>query len=431
MEKMEALKRILFIVLIAFSCNCGYGQDAGKGKDYILVINGYDWGPAANKVILSVGDKLSEVKHADFNVRAERSFEGVQMNAKEAAGERNVIYAYVSDEKGNRVDEGNYITLVLFVGPDVALGSPIKYIRKNNRGMNQWIDYKLTITQKSTERIWNSEVNRIIPLLDDFDLKGTYAENGINLTYGDFVPKKKGKLPLIIWLHGGGEGGTDPAMALIANKALNYASDEIQSLFGGAFVLAPQTPTFWMQSESGDYTRGDKDDIYNEALMGLIKKYVADHPNIDTNRIYIGGCSNGGYMSLKLLLEHPDYFGAAYISALAYQNQYITDDQVEKIKHIPIWFIHAADDTTTVPEETVVPLYKRLINAGAKNVHFSFYDHVTDLTGFFGGDDYRYNGHWSWIYSHANKADFDFDGKPVILNGKPVTLMYWMANQKK
>ena len=404
---MEALKRILFLTLIAFSCNCAYAQDANEGENYILVINGYDWGPAVNKVILSAGDKLTEVNVADFKVKAERSFEDVQMDAKEAAGERKVIYAFVSDEKGKRVDEGNYITLVLFVGPDAVLGSPIKYVRKNNRGMNQWIDYKLTIKQKSTERIWNSEVNRIIPLLDDFDLKGTYAENGINLTYGAFVPKKKGKLPLIIWLHGGGEGGADPAMALIANKALNYASDEIQSLFGGAFVLAPQTPTFWMQSESGDYTRGDKEDIYNEVLMGLIKKYVADHPNIDSDRIYIGGCSNGGYMSLKLLLEHPDYFSAAYISALAYQNQYITDNQVDKIKHIPIWFVHSADDPTTVPEETVVPLYKRLVAAGAENVHFSYYDHVTDITGFFGGDDYRYNGHWSWIYSPAHKADFD------------------------
>ncbi len=192
---MEALKSILFMVLIAFSCNCGYGQDAGNGKDYTLVINGYDWGPAANKVILSVGDKLTEVNDADFDVKVERSFEGVQMDAEEAVGERKVIYAYVSDEKGNRVDEGNYITLVLFVGPDATLGSPIKYIRKNNRGMNQWIDYKLTITQKSTERIWNSEVNRIIPLLDDFDLKGTYAQNGINLTYGAFVPKKRENFP--------------------------------------------------------------------------------------------------------------------------------------------------------------------------------------------------------------------------------------------
>lgn len=430
-EKVRVFKEFLFFAMIVFSLNFGYCQSSNPKKDYIMVINGYDWGPAVNKVIISTEDTLSEVNASDFKVEVERSVEGVEMGPDEASGDRKVIYAYVSDERGNRVDEGNHIALVLFVGPDAVLGSPIKYVRRNNRGENQWIDYELTITQKSTKRIWNLEKDRIIPLLDDFDLNGTYSENGIALTFGSFVPEQPGKRPLIIWLHGGGEGGTDPAMALIANKALNYASDEIQSIFGGAFVLAPQTPTFWMQSESGDYTRGDKEDIYHEALIGLIKQYVTDHPNIDSDRIYIGGCSNGGYMSLKLLLEHPDYFSAAYISALAYQNQYITDNQVDKIKDIPIWFVHSADDATTLPEETVVPLYKRLVAAGAENVRFSYYDHVTDITGFFGGDDYRYNGHWSWIYSHANKADFDFDGESVVFNGNSVTLMEWMAKQKK
>ncbi|NNE75576.1 MAG: prolyl oligopeptidase family serine peptidase, partial [Pricia sp.] len=172
-------------------------------------------------------------------------------------------------------------------------------------------------------------------------------------------------------------------------------------------------------------------DIYNAAVMGLIKKYVADYQNIDQDRIFIGGCSNGGYMSLKLLLEHPDYFAAAYISALAFQNEYITDEQVEKIKDIPIWFVHSKDDQTTKPDETVVPLYHRLIAAGAKETHFSYYDNVTDITGFFGGDDYLYNGHWSWIYSHANHADFDFDGSLVMLEGRPVTIMEWMAAQSK
>ena len=116
---------------------------------------------------------------------------------------------------------------------------------------------------------------------------------------------------------------------------------------------------------------------------------------------------------------------------MAYQNENITNAQVDKIKDVPIWFVHAKDDGTTIPEKTVVPLYKRLIGAGSKNVHFSFYDHVTDITGFFGGDDYYYNGHWSWIYSHANHASLDFDGKPVMLNNRPVTIMEWLAEQSK
>ena len=431
MKEIKVVFKFFLIALTALYLNNSFGQGGNTSSDYTLIIEGYDWGPAANKVILDMGKELSEVNPSDFKVMVDRSVEGVELGLEESKGERKIVYAFVSDEKGNRIDEGSYVTLILYVAPNDVLGSPIKYVRKDNRGKNQWINYHLSVTQNSTQRVWNTEKNRVIPLLDEFDLAGTFTKDNITLTFGSYVPKKEGKHPLLIWLHGGGEGGTDPAMALIANKAINYASEEIQSIFGGAFVLAPQTPTFWMQSEGGEYTRGDKNDIYNEALMALIEQFVADHPNVDKKRIYIGGCSNGGYMSLKLLLEHPDYFGAAYISALAYQNQYVSDEQIQKIKGIPIWFVHSKDDGTTVPDETVVPLYKRLVDAGAENVHFSYYDHVTDITGFFGGDDYRYNGHWSWIYSHANHADFDFDGKPVVLNEKPVSIMEWIAAQRK
>jgi hypothetical protein len=96
---------------------------------------------------------------------------------------------------------------------------------------------------------------------------------------------------------------------------------------------------------------------------------------------------------------------------------------------VPIWFVHAADDKTTIPQQTVLPTYERLLAAGAGNVHLSYYDHVVDVTGFFGGDDYYYNGHWSWIYCHDNLPDFDFDGKPVLWDGRPVTIMEWMAAQ--
>lgn len=399
--------------------------------NYVIVVEGYDWGPAVSKVILSMEETVIETKSGDFSVAVERSAAAVVMNATEAKGDRKVVYAYVSDAKGNRVAEGNHVTLVLYVNPDDALGSPIKYIRTNNRGSNQWIDYTMTITNTSNSKVWDTEAGRIMPGIDKFDLTGTYSQNGVALTYGSFAPESSGKSPLIIWLHGGGEGGNDPSIALIANKAWNYASSEIQSIFQGAHVLVPQSPTFWMQSASGEYTRGDTNDIYNEALMGLIKKYVADNPNIDQDRIYVGGCSNGGYMSLKLIMLYPDYFAAGYISALAYHNKNITDEQVEKIKNVPIWFVHSKDDPVTIPTETVVPLYKRLIQAGAKNLHFSYYDHVTDITGFYGGNDYRYNGHWSWIYSHADHADFDFDGSRVKVDGRPVTLMEWMAAQRK
>jgi predicted peptidase len=178
-------------------------------------------------------------------------------------------------------------------------------------------------------------------------------------------------------------------------------------------------------------THGKEDDVYNVALMALVRHYVATHPGIDKDRIYVGGCSNGGYMALKLMLLHPDDFAAGFIAALAYQSQYLSDAEIKRIAHLPIWFVHSADDQTTRPELTVLPVYERLKAAGARDVHLSYYDHVVDITGFFGGSGYRYNGHWSWIYLHANHSRLDRDGAPVKVDGRPVSVLEWLAAQQR
>ena len=109
----------------------------------------------------------------------------------------------------------------------------------------------------------------------------------------------------------------------------------------------------------------------------------------------------------------------------------ILNFQINSIKNVPIWFIQSKDDKVTDPLLTAVPVYERLKKAGAKNVHFSFFDHVIDLTGMFGGENYYFNGHWSWIYSHANQVFKEYDGSYVKLDGRPVSLMEWMAAQAK
>lgn len=421
------------VFLLNYTCIDVVGNRIQATNEYTLVVEGFDWGPAVNKVILELEAPIAKVDFRNFTVLVERSHKCVEIPDNQAKGERTVLYAYPSDSKGNSVKEGTFITLILAVSPNFPLGSPFQYSQKESCRGNQWVDYKMTITEIKTNKLWNKQKNKLMPLVDEFDLSGkfNYGE-GKSLTYAAYTPKNKStKSPLIIWLHGGGEGGTDPTIPLLANKAANYASKEMQDYFGGAFVLSPQCPGAWMHNKEGNTSHGEVDDVYNKALMMLIKDFVKNHPTIDAKRIYVGGCSNGGYMSLKLILNAPDYFAAGYISALAYQSQYITDQQINRIKNVPIWFIHSKDDGTTLPENTVVPVYQRLKAAGAKNVHFSFYDHVIDLSGFFGGADYHYPGHWSWIYSHVNHAKTEFDGSPVKVKGKSVTIMEWMALQAK
>jgi poly(3-hydroxybutyrate) depolymerase len=422
---MKTLKTTLFILLAIFT-----GVNAQRG--YILHVEGFDWGPAVNKVTLPFEKPISTAIASEFSVFAYRKTPQGDIPIDQSYGKREVTYAYVSDEKGNRITSGNHITLVLAVGPMLSIGSPIQYMRINNQGRNSWIDYQLTIFHNKSNLIWQKETSRIMPQLDIFNLKGQFKYNDqLTMSYASFEPKNKtGKSPLIIWLHGGGEGGFDPTIPLIGNKAVNYASTEIQSIFEGAYVLSPQCPGAWMHNSKMEMTGGRENDIYNEGLMALIKNYVQSNPGIDPYRIYVGGCSNGGYMALKLILNQPDYFAAGYISALAYQSQYISDQAIQSIKHVPIWFVHAKDDSVTVASNTVVPVYNRLKAAGAKNIYFTFYDHVNDITSFYGGEGFRYNGHWSWIYLHENKCRTDVDGSPVKIGGRPVNIMEWLSQQR-
>jgi len=408
-------------------------QSPASGGEYTVVVEGYDWGPGVSKVILSVGETVSSADRESYTVSVSRHTECVELPPEQAKGERTVFHAYVSDPTGAPRSEGTHVTLVLAVAPEWILSNPLQYTRGGKCRGNNWVDYGLTVTDVSSGRVWDTEVGRLRPLVDRFDLSGRFVQDAeMTLSYASYAPDTgPDKAPLLIWLHGGGEGGTDPSIPLLANRAAYYASDEIQAIFDGAYVLVPQCPGAWMHNSQGAMTHGMENDIYNGALMALIRDYVANNPGIDANRIYVGGCSNGGYMALKLMLLHPDYFAAGFISSLAYQSQYISDEQIQSIARLPIWFVHSADDQTTRPEETVLPVYERLKLAGGENVHASYFDHVVDITGFFGGEDYHYNGHWSWVYLHANKCRLDRDGSPVRVAGKPVTIIEWLAAQTK
>jgi predicted peptidase len=418
-------KYSLLTLLFALLAFCSYAKPTGT---YKIVVEGFDWGAGVNKVILALNDTTSRVNAADYTVFASRKSSTGPI--ADPDNKRDIVSAYVSDENGERVKTGKNITLVLSVGPQIAISSPFQYQRSKG---NVWVDYSLTIVQTKSGQVWDTSTGKIMPLIDQFDLTGKYTfSDKLTMSYATFTPKvKKDKAPLIIWLHGGGEGGTDPTVPLLGNKAANYAAEGIQSIFEGAYVLSPQCPGAWMHNTQGVGTQGKDNDIYNEGLMALIKDYVKANPGIDASRIYVGGCSNGGYMALKLIFLYPDYFAAGYISALAYKSEYIPDSDIQKIKNVPIWFVHSKDDKTTIPDITVVPVFDRLRKAGAKNVHFTYYDQVNDITNFYGGKGFQYNGHWSWVYLHENLPRTDLDGSPVRVNGKPVTIMEWLAAQKK
>ena len=188
----------------------------------------------------------------------------------------------------------------------------------------------------------------------------------------------------------------------------------------------------WMDDGSGEYTK-DGSSKYTEVLDALIGAFVDAHPQIDRSRIYIGGCSNGGFMTMKQIIFNPSRYAAAYPVCEALADAFISDEDILKLKDLPIWFTHAKTDPVVVPDDFVVPTYERLSKVNP-NAHFTYWDKVLDHTGTqknADGTSFEYIGHWSWIPMLNDECVLDYDGKPVMTDGKETPILEWMAAQKK
>lgn len=421
-------------------------------KGYYTLTRITDYGPYVVKLILPVGGtvKAKDVSAEKFSVYVERMDEmgnvlmlpksWMARDSKEPSrGYLPVRAAYPSDLKGNALEEGDCIALDMPYGPMYQLSSCISA----PNGVNVYVKSRYEITQLASI---DCKSGALMGLTFDHSL-GNYAPdskgflNAVSsyepepLNYGYFIPQVRnaGPRPLIIWLHGAGEGGYDPTIAYTGNKVVALASEKIQAYFGGAYVLAPQTKTFWLNDGSGQYGTTGKS-MYVKALKACIDEFVEKNPGIDRKRIYIGGDSNGGFMTMRMILDYPKYFAAAFPVCEALYDNTVSDKALQKIVHLPIWFTHAKNDPIVNPEETVIPTYKRLIAAGAGNVHFTYWDKIEDIHEGFRdaeGKPYEYISHFAWIPVLNDDCRVDYNGKPVVEGGKEVSLLEWLSMQRK
>lgn len=418
---------------------------------YSTIAKVYDLGPFIDKVVLNfngetVNCNIDKESFKVYVVRKDiKTGQTIRIpkawGAKEtypSEGERRVVAAYVSDKEGNAVERGAYVTLELEVDPGISLGSTIAF----NGSFNVLVDCDYTITQVKPIQCGHIVLKNMIfdeldykkTLLADEFITGSFTYQDIEFCYAAYEPVANGKKrPLIIWLHGAGEGGKSPIIAVSGNKVVNLISEEIQSYFGGCYVLGPQSPTMWMDDGSGKYTT-DGSSMYVEALKAFIDEFIAAHDDIDTKRIYIGGCSNGGFMTMKMIISYPDMFAAAFPICEALTDTHISDTDINKIKDIPIWFTHAENDPIVKIDLHSDATYQRLMKAGASNVHYTRFKSIVDRTGKYFNEDgtpYEYNGHFSWIPALNNECVVDYNNEPVVIEGKKVTLFEWVSLQTK
>lgn|GEM_PF-1702990 len=397
---------------------------------YQAIIEGFDWGPGATRLILELNEAVSpdEVNDADFTVTVTRQ-PGFLMSLGGWDGEtvdvdRPILNAFASDENGEAITSASrFVTLELLVNPDN--GNPFTFVLSPMG--NRWADsHEHTITWLG-ESFTPNRTGEIRPITDLFDLNGEFTLGEQTLFYAHYAPPQAATSdrPLIIWLHGAGEGNVNntvnPEIALLGNRVTQLAASEIQSIMGGAHVFVPTTPSAWMAGT--DLWQGPETGYvsnYEATLLALIDHFIANTSGIDTTRIYIGGCSNGGYMVMRMLLERPNLYAAAFPICLGYHQDWFDAQKMESIAHIPIWMIHDVRDNT-LNALHAIRVYEELIAAGATNVRLTLTDGIYTMID---GEHWYHSPHWSWIpvlnnsintvttsYSDLNRSE---DGNVIV-----------------
>lgn len=146
---------------------------------------------------------------------------------------------------------------------------------------------------------------------NDFRAESFTASNGSILPYRLYVPEGEGPFPLVLYLHGAGERGTENQRQL---GPIFHIFDSPESPAYGAIVVAPQCPegAQWVNTpwNEGNYTLSAvAQSAQNQAVMELLAELQHLFP-VDESRIYVTGYSMGGFGSWDLLARHPQTFAA-------------------------------------------------------------------------------------------------------------------------
>lgn len=209
---------------------------------------------------------------------------------------------------------------------------------------------------------------------------GEYEKNifvssqGDSLSYRLLRPEtvKEGKkYPLVLFLHGAGERGTDNQKQLVhgGQMWLNPVNREEHP----AFILAPQCPPdgYWAYPSRPASFSPDAMTVVDEptpivrTLMELLETFL-EQPQVDKDRIYVMGLSMGGMGTFDLAIRYPEIFAAAVPICGT-----VNPSRLSAAKDVKFRIYHGdADDI--VPVEGSRQAYKALKAAGGNVIYIEF-----------------------------------------------------------
>ena len=393
--------KLITVAMAAGLAALSAGAQTLRMEPQVVGVTTYEASTAVNLVVVKPEIRLGAVDPSVLTVNTNGT-------------DRNVLTVYPSDARGAFDPDGEYLALGLEKSAARGIG-----LSKGNGVWRDEYSVKVALKPGKVLKLGKQKFTAIAcetdRALKDFVSEADYFNTGsftgaltgrpgdVTLTYAAYEPwslRGDGKAnPLVIWLHGGGEGGVDVSITLLGNEVVSLIRPQIQSHFtteggaGGAYVLSIQCPTMWMGTSKG-FGHGEYPSLYADVLKSCIDDYVEKHPDVDRNRIYVGGCSNGGYMTMHRLIRNPKFFAAAYPTCEAYMDAHISDNEIAALAEENIWIVQSYDDTTVDPKTHCIPTFQRAVKAGAKNVWMSLFENVQGIDN----PGQKLMGHFSWCY---------------------------------
>lgn len=208
----------------------------------------------------------------------------------------------------------------------------------------------------------------------------------VNLRYLLFKPKgydedKAKKWPLMIFLHGSGERGTN-----LTKVATHGPPKIVASRADFPFVvISPQCPNgeIWQK----------------EAIIALLDEALAKL-NVDPDRVYITGLSMGGFATWALASSYPDRFAAAVpVCGGGNSIDILLPGRGKEaaLKSLPIWAFHGGKDPVVKLEESerMVEAFKK---AGNNEVKLTVYPEAQHDSW---TEAYNTEELYTWLLAHT------------------------------
>ena len=268
-------------------------------------------------------------------------------------------------------------------------------------------------------------------------LKAQFKHGDSVLDYVYYSPAGKNddeKYPLVVWLHGNSSGDY-PGHQLDNCSIGLWSSEEYQSRFkdsGGAYLLLPRYSTSGIIDIAWEGTTSN----LKRTIDDFIKKHI---DNIDINRIYIGGYSMGGKMTLRMAMDYPAFFAAAFPLSPVYDP---SNSDLNNLMDMPIWLSWCKNDNYLSLSPTTVNSnwqYLMSISNCKADCRIATFDTIYNYDYTVKMADGSKDVHNTWdaachdMFMNDNRAQKgimikDGNGKTVVLT-YPQGLIYWMSCQ--